>query len=44
LRSEPRFRESIHEHLAIIQALEEDDREWAAAIMRRHLMQVMRDA
>lgn len=39
----PRFRESLAEHLAIIGALEDDDREWAAAILRRHLMQVMRE-
>jgi DNA-binding GntR family transcriptional regulator len=42
-RNEPRFRASIGEHLAIIEALEDDDREWAAAVMRRHLLQVMRD-
>ncbi|AOB30628.1 GntR family transcriptional regulator [Bordetella sp. H567] len=41
VRNVPRFRTSIDEHLAIIQALEDGDREWAAAIMRRHLMQVM---
>jgi DNA-binding GntR family transcriptional regulator len=43
-RSVPRFHESLQEHLAIIQALEEDDREWAAALMRRHLIQVLRVA
>ncbi|OZI59694.1 GntR family transcriptional regulator [Bordetella genomosp. 11] len=41
LSKAPRFRVSLEEHLAIIQALEEGDQEWAAAIMRRHLMQVM---
>jgi DNA-binding GntR family transcriptional regulator len=43
VRNEPRFQASIGEHLEIIQALEDDDREWAAAVMRRHLMQVMRE-
>jgi DNA-binding GntR family transcriptional regulator len=43
IRNTPRFAESIKEHLAIIQALENDDREWAAALMRRHLLQVLRE-
>ncbi|ARP91297.1 GntR family transcriptional regulator [Bordetella genomosp. 9] len=40
MRADTRFRESAAEHLAIIQALEDDDREWAAALMRRHLLEV----
>jgi DNA-binding GntR family transcriptional regulator len=43
-RTVPRFRESLMEHLAIIEALEDGDREWAAALMRRHLTQVLRVA
>jgi DNA-binding GntR family transcriptional regulator len=43
VRNSPRFHASIGEHLGIIQALQDDDREWAAAIMRRHLMLVMRE-
>lgn len=32
-----RIAASCHEHLAILDALEKEDREWAAALMRRHL-------
>ncbi|MCY6381918.1 GntR family transcriptional regulator [Hoeflea prorocentri] len=32
-----RVRESISEHIDIIEALKVDDREWAAAVLRRHL-------
>jgi len=32
-----RIAESCHEHMAILTALEKDDREWAATLMRRHL-------
>jgi DNA-binding GntR family transcriptional regulator len=38
----PRFAASLQEHLQIIEALEQDEREWAAAIMRRHLFQVQK--
>ncbi|ANN66253.1 GntR family transcriptional regulator [Bordetella bronchialis] len=44
VRNSPRFRPSVEEHLAIIGALEDEDREWAVAIMRRHLLRVMRVA
>lgn len=37
---EQRFAASIGEHLDIIQALENGDRHWAAAIMRHHLRQI----
>ncbi|OZI23401.1 GntR family transcriptional regulator [Bordetella genomosp. 9] len=43
VRSSPRFLPSIECHLAIIQALEDDDRDWAAALMRHHLLRVMRE-
>lgn len=39
-----RFAESLREHMEIIKALEKDDREWAAAIMRHHLASVQRTA
>lgn len=44
VRTSPRFRPSIDAHLAIIQALEDDDQEWAAALMRHHLQHVTREA
>jgi DNA-binding GntR family transcriptional regulator len=34
---DPRLIDSCEEHLQIIQALEADNREWAAALMRHHL-------
>ena len=37
-----RIRQSCAEHLAILEAIGEDDREWAAAILRRHLRQAAR--
>jgi DNA-binding GntR family transcriptional regulator len=33
----PRFAASLLEHMQIIEALEKNEREWAAAIMKRHL-------
>ncbi|MCX7173989.1 MAG: GntR family transcriptional regulator [Proteobacteria bacterium] len=36
-----RLQESCHEHLQILQAIENNDREWAAALMRRHLAGAM---
>ncbi|MGH8806692.1 MAG: GntR family transcriptional regulator [Noviherbaspirillum sp.] len=36
-----RFRESCSEHLQIISALENNDPEWASALMRRHLTTAM---
>ncbi|SDY78953.1 DNA-binding transcriptional regulator, GntR family [Collimonas sp. OK242] len=37
LHRDPRRIDSCKEHLQIIQALESDNREWAAALMRHHL-------
>ena len=36
-----RLRESIGEHIEVIEALRVDDREWAAAVLRRHLKRAM---
>lgn len=37
VRDSERIVDSCREHLAIIEALEANDREWAASLMRRHL-------
>jgi DNA-binding GntR family transcriptional regulator len=36
-QNKQRMLQSCEEHLAIIKALESDDREWAASLLRRHL-------
>lgn len=39
--SRTRIEQSCREHLAIIEAIEQGDRAWAAALLRRHLVQAM---
>jgi DNA-binding GntR family transcriptional regulator len=39
-----RVRESVHEHLAILSALETNDNEFAAVLMRRHLARARTDS
>ena len=34
-----RIEQSCREHLAVIEAIDQQDREWAAALLRRHLLQ-----
>jgi len=36
-----RIEQSCREHLAVLEAIEQQDREWAVALLRRHLLQAL---